>query len=179
MMFRCPAVYLAILVGNACAADFEIVSAPPTKDTDEVLVQGRVGETVGCLALTAEGRVCFVEGEAKDNRKLGNFGLRTVWHLVGAMYVDEMFLSIGEDGKLVGSRVHGKPYEQLYLYSKPPTKHVKIVIRDTDRRVDYTLKIAEESRPMDLPGGRSARVHDVFAIKGLDGAEFTFKGGSK
>lgn len=174
--------FILLVGGTLLAADFEITTVPPTKDFDEVLVQSKVGEKTGCLALTAEGSICFVEGEAMENRKLADRGLSTTWHLGSAMYANKKFVSVGEGGKLVGSTEYGKPYQQLYLYNRPPTGKqslVKIVIRDTEREIDYTLKIAEESRALRIADDLVVHVHDVFIIKGLDGASFTSSGSSK
>jgi hypothetical protein len=171
---------IAMLISTLPAADFEVSITPPTKDFDEVLVQSKVGEKTGCLAMTAEGVICFVEGEAKENRRLADRGLSTTWHLGSAMYVNKRHLSVGEGGKILGSTDYGKPFKQLYLYTRPPpTKYVKIVIRDTDKRIDYTLKIVEESRELRVDDAAVVLVHDVFVIEGLDGAAFTFSGSSK
>ncbi len=156
---------------------------PPLLDLEFVLIKSRLGDgTEGCLAMAQDGTIRFVEQRPIDKETSIGFGYKCEWNLAGPLSADGKYVVIDKNGSLVVSDKPNRRFNLLYIYTgeRGPNRKIKLVLRDTERKVDYTLKIEEKVEIVSAKDNPdSSRTHSVIAVEGHGGEDFQFSGFSK
>jgi hypothetical protein len=162
----------------------EPVSRRPVDEREYVLIKGSLSNgTPGCLALAPDGSVRFIEKRPVGKEISVGLGYDCIWNISGALSTAAgKYVALGDNGTLAVRDKRDDKLGLLFLYigERGPGRKIKIVLRDTERKVDYTLKFERKSELVSNKDETdSIRTHRVVAIEGHGGDEFKFEGFSK
>lgn len=162
----------------------EPVARRPVYEQDYVLIKGSLSNgTPGCLAVAPDGSVRFVENRPIGKEISVELGYDCIWNISGALSTEAgKYVAIGDHGTLAIREKGNDKLRLLFLYEgeRGPSRKTKIVLRDIDRKVDYTLRFDRKAEVVsDKDDTESIRTHAVAAIAGHGGEVFKFEGFSK
>lgn len=177
-------VFASGLFCQATAEDaLEPVSTRPVMERDYVLIKGSLSNgTPGCLVMAPDGTVRFVEERPIGKEVDVGLGCDGIWNISGNLQAARRYVTVDENGTLVVSEKANDKVRMLFLYpgERGRDRKIKIVLRDTERMKDFTLKFERKAEIVsNKDETESVRTHRVVAREGLGGEEFRFEGFSK